>query len=472
MIPILYEANYDIYRYTGVGRSLGKGKLVDIISCVIHETLSGEYELEMKYPITAPLAQDLMGGGTIYALNGAYQRSANAIGSTWSLGEAFDIYSWSESLDGVLTIKARHVIYRLARSTVRTFDYGSGGLGTAINDVYDFSTPAITYPEAPPLNSGNLRIKVDTPNTTLAQIYAFAKIAGGEISCNLDRLHTYHRGDDLGDSVRFGVNLTSLERTTDDTGTFNAVVPYWDDGNGNITYASGYVVQPTTPISPVIAVPLDLSSEFSTTPTSAQLVTAARDYLDTNTPWLPSDTIDVDMATVGDEEIELGDTIRVYAEKYGINTKMRIVEYEFDVLTQSYISLKVGTPETEFVAVTGDAASGSGGGGTSLNGLSYSTDGLTFSSGTILDGGYCKIGNLVIVNMRINVTTTIPAGNTFMTGFPRALSTLGDTTGFVAFASSNPNISVSMRVNGTLINGGSGTSMSGAYMLSGTYLCA
>ena len=105
-----------------------------------------------------------------------------------------------------------------------------------------------------------------------------------------------------------------------------------------------------------------------------------------------------------------------------------------------------------------------------LSNLTYSTDGLTFSNGTILDGGYCKIGNLVIVNMRINVTTGISAGTVFMSGFPAALSTLGSTTGFVAVTASSPTASVSMRVNGSIINGSSSSTLSGAYMLSCVYL--
>jgi len=46
---------------------------------------------------------------------------------------------------------------------------------------------------------------------------------------------------------------------------------------------------------------------------------------------------------------------------------------------------------------------------------SYTTSGLTPTNCTILGGGYCKIGNLVIVNMRIKFTST--SGVT-ITGFP------------------------------------------------------
>jgi hypothetical protein len=110
-----------------------------------------------------------------------------------------------------------------------------------------------------------------------------------------------------------------------------------------------------------------------------------------------------------------------------------------------------------------------------LSNLTYSTDGLAFSSSyssgsSILGGGYCKIGRLVIVNMRITVGTTVPAGQVFMTGFPAVLSTLSSTTGVVAMSASNPDVSVSMQVRGYIVNGSSSSSLSGNYMLSAVYL--
>lgn len=49
------------------------------------------------------------------------------------------------------------------------------------------------------------------------------------------------------------------------------------------------------------------------------------------------------------------------------------------------------------------------------NSFSYTTSGLTPTNCTINAGGYCKIGNLVIVNMRI---TALADSNVQITGFP------------------------------------------------------
>lgn len=67
--------------------------------------------------------------------------------------------------------------------------------------------------------------------------------------------------------------------------------------------------------------------------------------------------------------------------------------------------------------------------GTSLDGLTYSTQGLTILSNrcSIQSGGYVKVGNLVIVNLSINVTYS-SADSAYISGFPIPLD---NTTNYV-----------------------------------------
>lgn len=54
----------------------------------------------------------------------------------------------------------------------------------------------------------------------------------------------------------------------------------------------------------------------------------------------------------------------------------------------------------------------------------YTTSGLsTVSGATIIDGGYCKFGKLVIVNIRISTTSEIAIMNNVVTGLPKSAST-------------------------------------------------
>ena len=468
--------------------NLSRGKLNEMVSCIVHEELNGDYSMTFEYPITGAAYKELVNGGTIRATAPVPHPAGTSDDNV-----SFDITKQSLPIDGIVTFTAQHVSRRLAgvTNTLLTIDGEDvdqvmRNCYPAVNTGHGYTMPDLNGMTFVSVQGGGVSgiMTLSAPTTCLSALVgsedSLVSILGGDFSFKSDSniLTVYYetrRGADNGVSVRYGLNMTDIDMEKDTTGTFTAVVPYWDDGNGNITYASGYVVKPTTPISPVVAVPLDLSSEFDTQPTSAQLVTAARNYLDTNTPWVGTESIKVDLLSgnvqgFSSSDVQIGDTVHVYWGDADVAVDLRVVAYDYDVLTERYVSIELGSPQTEFVAVTGDASAS--GGGSLLNGLTYSTSGLSFSSGTILDGGYCKVGNLVIVNMRINVTTSIPAGNSFMSGFPPALSTLSSTTGFVAFASSNPNISVSMQVRGTLVNGGSGQTMSGAYMISGTYLCA
>jgi hypothetical protein len=179
----------------------------------------------------------------------------------------------------------------------------------------------------------------------------------------------YGRGEDYGVIIRHGYRLTNVEYTDDSTDTFNAVVPYWDDGNGNKTYVTGYVVQPTTPITPVKAVPMDCTQAFQTQPTGAQLAQYAQDWLDNNTPWVNVKNITLDFIN-GSEisgvnaTINLGDTVRIYWPAADINIKLRAIAYDYDILAERYNSIELGKQQENFVSVTGiDGGSGASGGG-------------------------------------------------------------------------------------------------------------
>lgn len=58
-----------------------------------------------------------------------------------------------------------------------------------------------------------------------------------------------------------------------------------------------------------------------------------------------------------------------------------------------------------------------------LENTSYSTTGLTPTNCTIDDGGYCKIGKLVVVNLRLITTSSISANGVLISGLPKPSGT-------------------------------------------------
>ena len=77
----------------------------------------------------------------------------------------------------------------------------------------------------------------------------------------------------------------------------------------------------------------------------------------------------------------------------------------------------------------------------------YSTTGLTATNATISAGGFAKIGKLVVVNIRLNVTTQISAGTVFLTGLPKYTNI---TTNTVISLQNNRNLDISMTDTGAI----------------------
>lgn len=54
-----------------------------------------------------------------------------------------------------------------------------------------------------------------------------------------------------------------------------------------------------------------------------------------------------------------------------------------------------------------------------MDGNTLIVDGLTSPVGTITAGGYKRVGSLVVVNLRLNLTETLAANQTVIAGLPR-----------------------------------------------------
>ena len=373
MIPILFpHDNLDFLH-------MGKGKLGEIISCVVHEELNGDYSMEFEYPITGLLYKELLNGGTV----GAWSPTISTHFPTHKYCvEFFDIYKHSLPIDGVVKFYCNHVSRRLANSVFCNSTLTESNFWTYSNP-NDFDNLGTKRYTSGTIATGS--VVLDAPKSLLScligedaslvsfgndmafgcESYVYSSPYNG---VDMAIMTLQHRGEDNGAEVRFGYNMLDIEHTEDLTGTYNALVPFWDDGNGNKTFATGYVVQPTTPITPIIAVPYDATNDFQTQPTSAELVTLAQSILDGNTPWIGEETLTVDFVNGAEidphgADIRLGDTVHVYWLDADIASELRVVSYDWDCLTESYLKMELGKQATNFVAVTGIDASGGGGGG-------------------------------------------------------------------------------------------------------------
>ena len=388
MTPIFYG--------TGPTTGNGIGRLNEALGCVVYEELNGGYYLELQYPADGEFAPDLQSGGAL-----------GVICPSWTVGnsggaevivngfytELFDIYSTELTIDGVLKVLANHRSRVLSgRVYAGTNIYGS--VAAMVSD----TCPTTTIEQHGVYNGSQSFAVTDTPKSLLSCII------GGEESMatewnyefafstrpldNTKELSVWQftrRGDNRGAVIRYGYNLTDLNYTTDKIGAFNAILPWATAKNGNkVILVDGHdenpmLVQPTNPpAGPIYAVAMDFTSEIEGAVTLSALENAARDYLDTHTPWLASETITADFVNNAEieeqaAEIWLGDTVTVSWRAANITASMRVVGYEYDTLAESYLRMTLGQQQLEFVAVTGDigyAGATSGG----VSGADYITE--------------------------------------------------------------------------------------------------
>lgn len=348
MIPILFASTETDFTHNGIGR------LVDCISCSVTEERNGLYELELKYPITGRWFDELMQGGII----GVIHDDNHDI-------QPFDIYRTSAVIDGIVTVNAHHVSYRLNNIILQPFTAASASAAIAAIPVKSVNTNPFTFNTD---RSVTADIEIDKPQSvrqilwgqegSLLDVYGPADFKFDKFTVSM----LSDRGSDTGVTIRYGKNLTKIEWDRDKSGTCSALAPYWTNGMETV-YPSEIIVQPTTAITPVVPSVLDMSDKFETKPTEAQLRAAAKAYLDANAPWNPSDTIKIDFAALWQtteyeslaaiQRVGLCDTVSIYWTDMGIvSEKAKVVKVVFDVLAERFTSMEIGTVSTSYVAIT------------------------------------------------------------------------------------------------------------------------
>lgn len=340
MIPVLYTKDELTFASNGVGR------LVDAISCVVTEELNGVFELEMTYPVNGKYFPLIQSGGIIGVVyNGKLQ--------------PFDINKVTTGIDGICTVNASHVSNRVAHSwtygqktnvsltQMMTNLNGSGQAPYAYEFAYstDISSAGLIYSEL-----------IEPAKSVVARL---AVAFGGEIEYDVwDVKLLTRRGTDTKIIVSYGKDISDLERELDWSSCWNAIVPYWDDGNSSyFPYTVSTAIQ-TVPQTPVIPQFINFAEEIDHYPTQQELYDAGVNYMTAYQPWVPFDNTQSTVLEVSDNDpakgLRIGDTLTVVFTKAGITLEStRVVAVEYNVLLERNNSITVGSPQKEYVAVEG-----------------------------------------------------------------------------------------------------------------------
>lgn len=339
MIPILYESHETEFLSNGIGR------MSDATSCVVTEEKNGMYELQMSYPIIGTLFKSIAPGALIKAING---KSGNK--------QIFEIYKISKPLNGIITICAEHISYRLSKVVVSPYTASNvadalGGLGehASTDCPFTFWTDKVTNGDFAVDIPASIRSKLGGSEGSILDLY------GGEYEFDNYMVRLWNkRGQDKGVELRYGKNITDITQEENIQNTITGVYPYWT-GSDNAYYElpNKVVLSENASRFPTPRiVPLDCSSEFETKPTASELTKYASEYLSNNKAGIPEVNISVSFVNLAQteeykevaqlEEVGMCDTVTVHFEKLDISARAEVVKTSYNVLKEKYDSVQVG----------------------------------------------------------------------------------------------------------------------------------
>lgn len=346
MIPILYDFTEAAFTSNGLCR------LRDCFSCIVSEERNGLYEMEFTYPLNGENFEKIIPGRTV----GVTHDDTGDI-------QPFDIVSYSKPIDGIVTFHAVHLSYRLTGQVVSSSSISS--LEDALDLFRSVSGTPFSYSRR--FAATGYMAAADGVPRTVRQMLGGTEGSvldtyGGELEFDKWSVVIHKaRGQARDLTIRYGVNMTDFDDESDYSGSYTAAVPYWtgtDDAGGTTVVRGNRVTSGLVSYSTRYdrTVPLDLTDKFETKPSAAQLEALAATYMKANQVNLPAQSISVDFIRLQDTadhetlsalfKCNLCDTISVVFPAYGINGRYKIVKTEYNVLSDRYESMELGTLST------------------------------------------------------------------------------------------------------------------------------
>lgn len=343
MIPILYGETEREFKTNGIGR------LVDAISCTVTEERNGEYELEMEYPESGKLFKELK-----------HSRIIGAVPAEDAAIQGFEIYKISKPINGVVTVDARHVSYRL--SYVPTLLDGTvvSSAQSALQMLFDRAM--VSHPfsfttdvtKAGTFDSDGLySVRGMLAGTTGSILQSF----GGEYEFDNWRviLHSV-RGGKTNVVLDYGKNITDFKQEENIENTSTSVIAYWENSSSDsgVTRVVGDIQNSDNVNRFPYNRPLlfDCSQDYKDAPTKSQLNARAQSYIKSNGIGIPHVSIDVSFVALWQteeykdiaplEKVHLCDTLTVRFSKLGVETTAKVIKTEYNVLMDRYNKISIG----------------------------------------------------------------------------------------------------------------------------------
>ena len=331
----------------------GLGGLTDAIECKVIEERNGGYELEMVYPVTG-LHFDEISVDRIIFCKPAPNKDP----------QAFRIYMIDKPISGKTTIRAEHIRSQLGSIPVMPFE--------AVNLADTFDHFVNDAAEPCPFSfwtdkSVSSPFKNPTPASILSRLGgsddSILELYKGEYEWDNWAVKLWtNRGHNRGVTIRYGKNLTDLMQEEDFSSVYTGICPFWsgqDDNENDVTVtlpesvlysenANLYSFERTRVV--------DLTSEFQDPPSVSALRSRARQYMEDNFVGVPAISLTISFVNLYQTEeykniasletVNLCDTITIIFDELGVSATAKIVKTEYNVLTDRYNSVEIGTPRS------------------------------------------------------------------------------------------------------------------------------
>lgn len=446
MKPILFEKDATDFTTLGIAR------LPDCISCLVTESLQGEFELEMVYPVSGRMFEEI-----------TEDRIIVVPPSDGGSKQAFRIYRITTPIDGKVEISARHISYQLnyiisAANTINipqnTTPEGAYLLATQfapMQNPFNFASEITTVKRYQVPVARSVRTILGGMENSIIDIW------GGELIWdNWQIHHVQRRGSDNGVRITYGKNLTAVSRSVDIGSAVTGVVAYYlsDDVDPIsrqqiVVYTNPRVIYSDDPsgfaYERVVAV--DATGEFEEQPTVEQLTAWAQEYIAKTELKSIIYTVTVDFVPLWQspeykdyaplERVSLGDTVYIGYRQLGISVKKRVTATVYDVLANRYESIELGGEPTLSDTIATVTTEGNAN-KTALDTLTQEVNALKSTINTQDDWTWIEFESGLIIGRAqksLSYTPSTAAGNIYRTASAISLGTL-------PFSFSSGNISV------------------------------
>lgn len=342
MIPKLFAATATTFTTQGIGA------LTDSILCYVDEERNGEYEGYLKYPITGVHYADI-------ALRTIIVAKPNYTDDP----QPFRVYDITKPLNGVVTVRFRHISYDLSGYPVEPFTAStlSGALSGLISNC-PVDCPFTLTSSRSVSSTFKANVPASIRSWMGGKAGSLLDVYGGEWKYDgFTASLPSSRGQNRGVTIRYGKNLTALEQEENNAAVYTGVYPYWTDAYGeNLVQITGRIVHNTdTPTYSGATydyeriLPVDFSNKWESAPSEGELRSAAIAYIEDNEIGTPKVNLRVEFAQVSKlvrDQVDLCDTVTVQFEKLGVTATAKCIKTRWNVLLDRYEEITLGDTKT------------------------------------------------------------------------------------------------------------------------------